>query len=146
MQVAEMQAQQLQQEAAANSPTPSGMSAAAAAPPSTSQTSAAAPSSLQTPAAAATQSQPAAVAASAILPAARLLSRVQVAKAEALAACGAALQGRKEDSASYAVPGKDAAVVKQFLAQAGMLVQIAYTVVHCTCLHLLLAGPSWLSV
>ena len=62
------------------------------------------------------------MASSAILPSARLLSRVQVAKAEALVASAVALSSQQEEAASYALPGKDAAVVKQFLTQAGMLV------------------------
>lgn len=66
-----------------------------------------------------------AAAASAILPTARLLFRVQVARAEALVACAAALQNQQEGSASYALPGRDTAVVKQFLAQAGMLVRLS---------------------
>jgi hypothetical protein len=62
------------------------------------------------------------------LPSARQLARVKVAKAEALMAAAQALQSTQEDGAKFAVPGRDAAVVKQFLAQAGMLVQLP---AHC---------------
>ena len=58
------------------------------------------------------------------LPSARQLARVKVAKAEALMAAAQALQSTQEDGAKFAVPGRDAAVVKQFLAQAGMLVNL----------------------
>lgn len=56
------------------------------------------------------------------LPTARQLARVQAAMAEALLAAGQALRSEHEQDTKFAVPGKDAAVVKQFLAQAGMLV------------------------
>lgn len=105
-QAAELEAQQIHQEALASSPAQSQ-------PP-------AAPSH-QAPAQAAI-SQPSAAASSAILPSARLLCRAQVAKAGGLLACAAALQNQQQASASYALPGRDAAVVKQFLAQAGVLV------------------------
>ena len=58
------------------------------------------------------------------LPSARQLARVKVAKAEALMAAAQALQSTQEHGAKFAVPGRDAAVVKQFLAQAGMLVNL----------------------
>ena len=62
------------------------------------------------------------------LPSARQLARVKIAKAEALMAAAQALQSTQEDGAKFAVPGRDAAVVKQFLAQAGMLVNLP---AHC---------------
>ncbi len=62
------------------------------------------------------------------LPSARQLARVKVAKAEALMAAAQALQSTQEHGANFAVPGRDAAVVKQFLAQAGMLVTLRE---HC---------------
>ena len=76
--------------------------------------------------------------ASGSLPSARQLARVQAAKAEALLAAGQALRSAQEQDTKFAVPGKDAAVVKQFLAQAGMLVNIsvhaynfqAFTTIH----------------
>ena len=111
MQAAETEAQQMHQEALASSP-------AVAEPQAAPSTSLAPQAPAQTPAPPATT----AVAAAAILPSARLLFRAQVAKAKALVACAAALQNQQEGSASYALPGKDAAIVKQFLAQAGMLV------------------------
>lgn len=81
---------------------------------------------------------PAMPVASGSLPSARQLARVQAAKAEALLAAGQALRSAQEQDTKFAVPGKDAAVVKQFLAQAGMLVNIsvhaynfqAFTTIH----------------
>ena len=58
------------------------------------------------------------------LPSARQLARVKVAKAEALMAAAQALRSTQAHGAKFAVPGRDAAVVKQFLAQAGMLVNL----------------------
>ena len=111
-QAAETEAQQMHHEALANSPALAARQAAAP----TSLTHQAVPTAqTTTPASQAT-------AAAAILPSARLLFRAQVAKAEALVACAAALQDQQAGSASYALPGRDPAIVKQFLAQAGMLV------------------------
>ncbi|DBA87841.1 TPA: hypothetical protein ACH3X1_004837 [Trebouxia sp. C0004] len=55
------------------------------------------------------------------LASARQLARVKLAKAEALMAAAQALLSTQEDGAKFAVPGRGAAVVKQFLAQAGIL-------------------------
>ncbi|KAL3130482.1 hypothetical protein ABBQ38_008299 [Trebouxia sp. C0009 RCD-2024] len=109
LQAAEVDAQHIHQEALISSPAQSQPQAA----PSTAPIPQA-PAQTPTP-------QPSAVASSAILPSARLLCRAQVAKAEGLVACAAAPQNQQEASASYALPGRDAAVVKQFLAQAGVL-------------------------
>ena len=127
----------MHQEALANSPALAAPQAAAATsltpqavPPT--QTTTPTPSSQVTTAAAT----------SAILPSARLLFRAQVAKAEALVACAAALQMQQEGSASYALPGRDPAVVKHFLAQAGMLVQFQFALFDftplCSCAFLCL--------
>lgn len=56
------------------------------------------------------------------LPSARHLASVLAAKAEALLAAAQAVQKQQEGAAKFAVPGKDAAAVKQYLADAGLLV------------------------
>lgn len=67
------------------------------------------------------------------LPSARQLARVKIAKAEALIAAAQALQSTQEDGANFAVPGRNAAVVKHFLAQAGMLVNLPARL-HAACI------------
>lgn len=114
-QAAETEAQQMHHEALANIPT---LAARQAAAPTSLNRQAVPTAQTTTPASEATT----AAATSAILPSARLLFRAQVAKAEALVACAVALQDQQAGSASYALPGRDPAIVKQFLAQAGMLV------------------------
>lgn len=56
------------------------------------------------------------------LPIARQLAAILAAKAEALLTAAQSLQQAQEGAAKFAVPGKDAAAVKQYLADAGLLV------------------------
>lgn len=125
MQAAETEAQQMHQQAVALIPVfPSPVRATANSPQPIAATAQPAVASRGTSPQPLAPSPPPPVTdtASLSLPVARQLARVQAAKAEALLAAAQALKGMQEDSAKYAVPGKDAAVIKQFLAEAGMLV------------------------
>ena len=59
------------------------------------------------------------------LPTARQLARVLTLKAEALLVASKAMQSQSDLEARFAVPGKDASAVKQYLAGAGLLVRPA---------------------
>ena len=124
----------MHQEALANSP---ALAAPQAAVPSSLALQAVPPAPTATTATASSQATTAAPT-STILPSARLLFRAQVAKAKALVACAAALQKHQGGSASYALPGRDPTIVKQFLAQAGMLVHLSALAHGCSESHVCL--------
>ena len=119
----------MHQEALASSP---ALAVPQAAAPTSLTPQAMPPAQTSTPTPIPSSQATAAAATSAILPSARLLFRAQVARAEALVACAAALQKQQGGSTSYTLPGRDPAVVKQFLAQAGMLVHLS-ALAHVFC-------------
>ena len=131
MQVAESQAQQLHQEALALSPAESALQTSLSASPAAAKGQVT-PAPAASPALKGQSSQPLAPSpalqasdsstSAMSLPAARLLAKVFAAKAGAFLAAGKHMANQQNKAAGYAVPGRDAAVVKKFLAQAGMLV------------------------
>lgn len=145
-QAAESEAEQLRQEAVAVSPAPMAATgsiqpaAAVAQPAAATRASSPQPRGLSPLPQAPGPQPPAADPLALSLPAARLLAKVQTIKAEALLAAAHAMQDKQEDAAKFAVPGKDAVAVKQFLAQAGILVRcpLQHTLLctlPCTLMH-----------
>lgn len=72
------------------------------------------------------------------LPTAHQLARILAFKAEALLVASGAIQSQPAPEGRFAVPGKDASAVKQYLAGAGLLVRAAsmHAVALLPCLHL----------